>query len=61
LKLIKVSDPLAKYFAQHPHVALTVATVSSRDGQRLAKFGDNIDSVVVDVNKEPERVEDLVS
>lgn len=56
-----VSDPLAKYFSFHPNIALTVASDSSRDGQRLASLGNNIDSVVVDVNKEPERVNELIS
>jgi hypothetical protein len=57
---VQVSDPLAKYFSLHPHIAVTVASDSSRDGQRLASLGDNIDSVVVDVNKEPERLNELI-
>ncbi|KAI3418932.1 hypothetical protein GPALN_008027 [Globodera pallida] len=56
-----VSDPLAKYFAVQSNVQLTVASDSSKAGQRLASLGTNIDSVVVDVNKEPEVINSLIS
>lgn len=56
-----MSDPLASYFAAHPNIQLTVASDSSKDGQRLASLGNNIDSVVVDVTKEPEVINNLIS
>lgn len=55
-----VSDPLAYYFSLQPKVQLTVAADSHRDGQRLASIGNNIDSVVVDVNKDPSMVDELI-
>ena len=55
-----VSDPLAKYFAGLPHIALTVAD-SSRNVQRHSALGDNIETVIVDVYKETERVNELVA
>uniref|UniRef100_A0A915PET4 Saccharopine dehydrogenase (NAD(+), L-glutamate-forming) n=2 Tax=Meloidogyne TaxID=189290 RepID=A0A915PET4_9BILA len=55
-----VSDPLAKYFAGLPHVALTVAD-SSRNVQRHSSLGDNIETVIVDIHKETERVNELVA
>jgi saccharopine dehydrogenase-like NADP-dependent oxidoreductase len=55
-----VSDPLAKYFAGLPHIALTIAD-SSRNVQRHSTLGDNIETVIVDVHKETERVNELIS
>uniref|UniRef100_A0A914EBA5 Saccharopine dehydrogenase (NAD(+), L-glutamate-forming) n=1 Tax=Acrobeloides nanus TaxID=290746 RepID=A0A914EBA5_9BILA len=55
-----VSDPLAHYYSLHPKVQLTVAADCHKDGQRLAAIGDNIDSVVVDVHKDPSMVDDLI-
>lgn len=55
-----VSDPLAHYYSSQQSVKLTVASDSSRDGQRLAGLGDNIDSVVVDVQKEPDVIDQLI-
>lgn len=55
-----VSDPLAHYFSLQPKVQLTVASDSHKDGQRLASIGNNVDSVVVDINKEPTVVDDLI-
>ncbi|KAI6224429.1 hypothetical protein M3Y99_01399800 [Aphelenchoides fujianensis] len=55
-----VSDPLAYYYAQQNNIRLTVATDSPKDGKRLTLIGDNIDSLVLDVLKEPEIIDDLV-
>lgn len=55
-----VSDPLAHYYSQQPRVVLTVASDSPKDGKRLATLGDNIQSQAVDLNKEPEIIEDLI-
>lgn len=55
-----VSDPLAHYYSLQQKVCLTVASDSSRDGQRLANIGDNIESVVVDVQKEPNVIDELI-
>lgn len=56
-----VSDPLAHYYAQQSRVALTVAADSQTAGRRLAQIGDNIESHVVDVIKEPKVIEELVA
>ncbi|VDK26666.1 unnamed protein product [Anisakis simplex] len=55
-----VSDPVAKYFASKPDVAVTVATESPSDGQRLMSIGDNINSVVIDINREYQQLDDLI-
>lgn len=55
-----VSDPLAHYYSLQPKVQLTVAADCHKDGQRLAKLGENIDSVVVDVHKDHSVVDDLI-
>lgn len=55
-----VSDPLAHYYSTQNKVSLTVATDSHKDGQRLASIGTNINSVVVDVQKEPDVIDDLI-
>ncbi|KAI6221387.1 Alanine dehydrogenase PNT and Saccharopine dehydrogenase domain containing protein [Aphelenchoides fujianensis] len=55
-----VSDPLAHYFSQHRRVRLTVASDARVDGARLAMIGDNIESHVLDVGKEPAVLEELV-
>jgi len=55
-----VSDPLAQYYSTQSNVKVTVASESSKDGQRLAAIGDNIDSVVVDIFKEPEVIDELI-
>ncbi|CAD5225372.1 unnamed protein product [Bursaphelenchus xylophilus] len=55
-----VSDPLAHYYSQQQRVVLTVASDSAKDGKRLATLGDNIQSQVVDLNKEPEVIDGLV-
>lgn len=54
------SDPLAHYFSTQSNIHLTVAADSSRDGQRLAALGDNIESIVVDVQKEPDIIDKLI-
>jgi hypothetical protein len=46
---------------QGDKVLLTVASNSGKDGQRLASLGSNIDSVVVDIQKEPNVVDELIS
>lgn len=56
-----VSDPVANYYSKQSNINLTVATDSHQDGQRLAGVGENINAVVVDVNKEPEVIEDLIA
>lgn len=56
-----VSDPLAQYFGNQSKLSLTVATDSQRDGHRLTTYGTNINSVVVDVQKEPDVIDDLIS
>uniref|UniRef100_A0A914Z7W2 Saccharopine dehydrogenase (NAD(+), L-glutamate-forming) n=1 Tax=Panagrolaimus superbus TaxID=310955 RepID=A0A914Z7W2_9BILA len=56
-----VSDPVANYYSKQEKVNLTVATDSQMDGQRLSNVGDNINSVVVDVNKEPDVINDLIA
>jgi alpha-aminoadipic semialdehyde synthase len=58
-----VSDPFAHYFSQQSRVQLTVASESPKDGQRLSALGssyNNIESVVVDINKEPEVIDKLI-
>ncbi|KAI6211451.1 Alanine dehydrogenase PNT and Saccharopine dehydrogenase domain containing protein [Aphelenchoides besseyi] len=55
-----VSDPLAYYYSQHSNIHLTVATDSPQDGKRLRQIGDNINSLVLDVLKEPDVIDDLV-
>ena len=56
-----VSDPLAHYYAQQsPHITLTVAADSQTAGRRLAQIGENIESHIVDVIKEPNVIEELV-
>ncbi|KAI6206438.1 Alanine dehydrogenase PNT and Saccharopine dehydrogenase domain containing protein [Aphelenchoides besseyi] len=55
-----VSDPLAYYYSQHSNIHLTVATDSPQDGKRLTQIGDNINSLVLDVLKEPDVIDDLV-
>ncbi|KAK0398486.1 hypothetical protein QR680_002615 [Steinernema hermaphroditum] len=56
-----VSDPLAHFYSMQDDVTLTVGTDSPQDGQRLAKLGSNIGSVVLDVNKDPEALEKLIA
>uniref|UniRef100_A0A7E4ULH5 Saccharopine dehydrogenase n=1 Tax=Panagrellus redivivus TaxID=6233 RepID=A0A7E4ULH5_PANRE len=56
-----VSDPFAHYFSLQKKVNLTVATDSQRDGQRLAALGNNINSVLLDIQKDPERLGELIS
>jgi len=67
-----VSDPLAHYYSLQHNVLLTVATDSPKDGKRLGKskpnfhqttsalIGNNIDSVVLDVLKEPEMIDQMI-
>lgn len=55
-----VSDPLAHYYSLHSDVLLTVATDSPKDGKRLAQIGNNIESIVLDVVKEPEVIDQMV-
>lgn len=51
---------MAHYFSTQSNIHLTVATELSSDGQRLAALGDNIESIVVDVEKEPDIIEQLI-
>lgn len=58
-----VSDPLAHYFSLQggEKVSLTVASNSGKDCQRLASIGSNIDAITVDIQKEPNVIDDLIS
>ncbi|PAV69441.1 hypothetical protein WR25_09044 isoform A [Diploscapter pachys] len=58
-----VSGPFAKFYGQQNKVRLTVATELESDGTRLVKFGHegNICNVVVDVNKENDVLDKLIS
>ncbi|KAK6034127.1 saccharopine dehydrogenase [Cooperia oncophora] len=55
-----VSGPFADFYSKQPKVHVTVATESREDGHRLIK-GDNITSLVVDVNREHDVLDQLVS
>ncbi|CAI4227869.1 unnamed protein product [Auanema sp. JU1783] len=54
-----VSGPFADFYSKQQKVSLTVATESRQDGQKLL-VGDNISSVVVDVNREPDVLDKLI-
>ncbi|CAD6199885.1 unnamed protein product [Caenorhabditis auriculariae] len=54
-----VSGPFADFYSKQKDVVLTVATESQMDGQRLMT-APNISSVVVDVAREPHRIEKLI-
>ncbi|KAK6030158.1 saccharopine dehydrogenase [Ostertagia ostertagi] len=54
-----VSGPFADFYSKQPKVHVTVATESREDGHRLMK-GDNITSLVVDVNREHDVLDQLV-
>ncbi|TMS38063.1 hypothetical protein L596_004871 [Steinernema carpocapsae] len=56
-----VSGPLADYYKNFDDITLTVGTNTQQDGQRLTKYGKNINSVVLDVNKDPEVLEKLIA
>uniref|UniRef100_A0A0N5CDR4 Saccharopine dehydrogenase n=1 Tax=Strongyloides papillosus TaxID=174720 RepID=A0A0N5CDR4_STREA len=56
-----VSDPFAAYFSKYDDdISVTVGTQSQSDGDRLRKYGANIDSIVVDVTKEEDTLCKLV-
>ncbi|VDM39180.1 unnamed protein product [Toxocara canis] len=55
-----VSDPVAHYYSTKKDVTLTVATESTGDGQRLATFGENIVSTVIDISRESAQLEQLI-
>uniref|UniRef100_A0AC35U4V7 Saccharopine dehydrogenase n=1 Tax=Rhabditophanes sp. KR3021 TaxID=114890 RepID=A0AC35U4V7_9BILA len=56
-----VSDPFAAYYAKQENVNVTVATQAQSDGERLASYGENINSAVVDIVKEPEVLNKMIS
>ncbi|PIO65528.1 alanine dehydrogenase/PNT domain protein [Teladorsagia circumcincta] len=54
-----VSGPFADFYSKQPKVHVTVATESREDGHRLMK-SDNITSLVVDVSREHDVLDQLV-